>query len=165
MSTYVPVPVPGYVCLCARRVCVCVCTSISVCGRMCHNVCVCVFGISQWTRLPFIWLIPGPSWQEAVREGTLSDGARDKHTGGGENILFILGISRNMQRTMGVHVHMLAGVCVSVLVEVKHFSEIERMERHLEKKKGNALNSVCISPEQHYNKAATSLPGEAFINP
>lgn len=101
-----------------------------------------------------MWLIRGPSWQEAVREHSYSGGARDKHADGGKNMLFILGISRNMQRAMDVctcarwHTFVRAHFCVC---QSETLQEIERIERHLEKTR-NALNSV-YSPEQHYHKA------------
>ncbi len=92
-------------------------------------------------HLADIW----PLLAETRQRHSLSDGAGDKHADGGKNILFILGISGNMQKATCVYVRMLTCVerarfCVS---RRETLQEIERIERHLEKKR-NALNCVCI---------------------
>lgn len=106
----------------AFSVCGCVCRNVCVCVYVSARVCVCVcvfFGISQWTGLSFIWMIPGPllagSRQRALPLLT-EPGTNTRMEG--KNILFILGISRNMQRA----------ACVCVCTHALP-SEIERIER------------------------------------
>jgi len=99
---------------------------------ICVCVCVCVSSISQWTRLSFICLIRGPSWHQALREGLLSDGARDKHGWRGKHSLY----PRHQWEYAEAYVSARWHVCMRLFLCK---SKNERKKRHLEKK--NALTN------------------------
>lgn len=114
------VPVAVFVSPCARRALehpLFVTTCVTV------RACLCLRHLSvDRARLHLAGFLV-PSWQEAVREGLLSDGAGDKHADGGENILFILDISGNMQKPVCAHANTQ---CVRVCFRS---CEVEREEK------------------------------------